>query len=263
MSGRGDPAVASPSGETSSSYPRLRTNLTPRGKEGTQTPASRSPTQSRAASPLRFFGWNLHRNHSRDEPFIPVDPFQLHLRFFASPTSTPRRSSVDLHNLQCDDACTACLPFPVCTPVRNKRLRECGSGLHAFFVDILPRQLYLHCLFRLPALYFSRVARIFEDAEVSRHEIQRMIEACMPATEPNENIGTASAAAAGLAGGAAGLAPTQGLRHGGSAFPFPVDWNPPAVSPALARFKHSWEQFVDSLLREWKTLNLVSVLLCT
>ncbi|KAF7799967.1 hypothetical protein EIP86_011210 [Pleurotus ostreatoroseus] len=148
--------------------------------------------------------------------------------------------------------------------MRNKRLRTFGSGLRAFFIDVLPRQIYLHFLFRLPALYFSRVARIFEDAEVSKHEIQRMIEACMLPNETNEDIGTASAAAgAGLAGAAAGLAHSQGVRYGGSAFPFPVDWNPPSVSPALARFKHSWEQFVDSLLREWKTLNLVSVLLCT
>jgi hypothetical protein len=43
--------------------------------------------------------------------------------------------------------------------------------------------------------------------------------------------------------------------------PFPDDWSPPDVSPALIRFKHSWEAFIDSLLREWKTLNLVSVLL--
>lgn len=186
------------------------------------------------------------------------------MRFFASPSSTPRRSSIDLHDIQCDEACTACLPLPACTPVRNKKLRACGTGLRAFFVDSLPRQLYLHVLFRLPALYFTRVSRIFEDAEVSRHEIQRMIEACMPAAEPNGDNGIASAAAgAGLAGAAAGLAHPQGTRHGGSVFPFPVDWSPPSVSPALARFKHSWEQFVDSLLREWKTLNLVSVLLCT
>lgn len=45
--------------------------------------------------------------------------------------------------------------------------------------------------------------------------------------------------------------------------PFPEDWTPPAVSPALARFKNSWEEFIDSLLREWKTLNLVSALFCS
>lgn len=82
----------------------------------------------------------------------------------------------------------------------------------------------------------------------------------MPATDPND--GVASTAIAGPSG-ATGLSRAQGQRFGAPAFPFPEDWNPPSVSPALARFKHSWEQFVDSLIREWKTLNLVSVLLCT
>ncbi|KAI0313576.1 hypothetical protein OF83DRAFT_1065264, partial [Amylostereum chailletii] len=43
--------------------------------------------------------------------------------------------------------------------------------------------------------------------------------------------------------------------------PFPEDWTVPVVSPALARFKQSWEDFVDSLIKEWKTLNVVSALL--
>jgi hypothetical protein len=43
--------------------------------------------------------------------------------------------------------------------------------------------------------------------------------------------------------------------------PFPEEWVPPNVSPALARFKRSWENFVDSLVREWKTLNVLSALL--
>ena len=51
-----------------------------------------------------------------------------------------------------------------------------GAGVRGFVVDTLPRQVYLHSLLRLPALSFSRVARIFEDAEVSKHEIQRMID---------------------------------------------------------------------------------------
>ncbi|KIJ90622.1 hypothetical protein K443DRAFT_116351 [Laccaria amethystina LaAM-08-1] len=45
--------------------------------------------------------------------------------------------------------------------------------------------------------------------------------------------------------------------------PFPEDWTPPLVSPSLFRFKHSWEAFIDSLLREWKTLNVVSALLAS
>ena len=44
----------------------------------------------------------------------------------------------------------------------------------AFALDTLPRQLYLHFLFRLPSIYFSRVSRIFEEAEMSLPEIKRV-----------------------------------------------------------------------------------------
>lgn len=112
------------------------------------------------------------------------------------------------------------------------------------FSDTLPRQLYLCLLLRLPAVYFSRVARIFEDAEVSRNDMQRIIESNRPS-----KLSTSSRRATYNA-----APPT---------LPFPEDWTPPAVSPALARFKNSWEEFIDSLLREWKTLNLVSALICS
>ncbi|KAF9530921.1 hypothetical protein CPB83DRAFT_809825 [Crepidotus variabilis] len=45
--------------------------------------------------------------------------------------------------------------------------------------------------------------------------------------------------------------------------PFPDEWTPGSVPPALIRFKHSWEAFIDSLVREWKTLNVVSALLAS
>ncbi|KAG6877815.1 hypothetical protein C0993_003599 [Termitomyces sp. T159_Od127] len=66
----------------------------------------------------------------------------------------------------------------------------------------------------------------------------------------------APAAGIGLAAhlGTAGAGPHLPL-------PFPDEWTPPHVSPALIRFKNSWEVFVDSLIREWKTLNVVSALL--
>ncbi|KAF7354045.1 hypothetical protein MVEN_01091400 [Mycena venus] len=40
-------------------------------------------------------------------------------------------------------------------------------------------------------------------------------------------------------------------------------WLPPdaAVPPHLLNFRHSWEGFIDSLLREWKTQNVVSALM--
>jgi hypothetical protein len=188
------------------------------------TPGSLTPSRppSRAASPLRFLQqWALHRTHSRDEPFIPIDPFKWHFRI-CSPRSTNNQSL----------PITCCIPI---VPIQDDR------GL---FSDTLPRQLYLSLLLRLPAVYFSRVARIFEDAEVSRNDMQRIIESNRPS-----KLSTASNRATNNA------APTV--------LPFPEDWTPPAVSPALARFKNSWEEFIDSLLREWKTLNLVSALICS
>ncbi|KAI0092886.1 hypothetical protein BDY19DRAFT_926949 [Irpex rosettiformis] len=259
-SGPGSPSVRS----RESSRPRHQSNSSP-NKDGAATPMSRSPSPSRTASPRRLFGWGLHRAHSRDEPFIPHDPFQLHWRFFASPSSTPQRPSLELSDVSCEDACTCCLPLPISCRLSSKsKLRTCGSGMRTFLLDTVPRQLYLHVLLRLPAFYFSRVSRIFEDAEVSKHEVQRLIAACAPAQ--SDNGVTSAAAGIGMSMGAA-MAGTparpNGFRPGNSVFPLPADWDPPSVSPALSRFKHSWEAFVDSLLREWKTLNLVSVLICT
>ena len=72
---------------------------------------------------------------------------------------------------------------------------------------------------------------------------------------------------------ASGAVPAAGVSAAGGAataismthmpLPFPDEWSPPLVSPALVRFKHSWEDFIDSLLREWKTLNVVSALLAS
>ncbi|KAG6853452.1 hypothetical protein C0991_004310 [Blastosporella zonata] len=90
-----------------------------------------------------------------------------------------------------------------------------------FFFDSLPRQIYLLLLLYLPSFYFSRVARIFEEAEMTLPEIENM------ALQ-------------------AGSIPVDQLQ-----------WS----SPAGANLKATWEGFIDSLLREWKTLNIVSVLL--
>ncbi len=44
----------------------------------------------------------------------------------------------------------------------------------AFLSDTLPRQIYLHLLLRIPALYFSRVDHIFTDADLTFAEIKDM-----------------------------------------------------------------------------------------
>ncbi|KAG8932248.1 hypothetical protein FRC01_014889 [Tulasnella sp. 417] len=50
-------------------------------------------------------------------------------------------------------------------------------------------------------------------------------------------------------------------RQSGMDFPIQVQWVPGVVSPGLARFRNEWEDFVDNLLKEWKTFNVVSALL--
>ncbi|KAJ6583897.1 hypothetical protein DFH09DRAFT_911185 [Mycena vulgaris] len=37
--------------------------------------------------------------------------------------------------------------------------------------------------------------------------------------------------------------------------------DPTVLPPSLLNFRSSWEGFIDSLMREWKTLNIISVLL--
>ncbi|KAI1792593.1 hypothetical protein LXA43DRAFT_972494 [Ganoderma leucocontextum] len=125
-----------------------------------------------------------------------------------------------------------------------------------FFTYTLPRILYLSFLLHLPALYWQRVARVFEDAELSKPEIERLIDACGDfAHDPSVD----AVIAAGFA------TPTNNMsaKPLPNGLPYPEEWTPPMVSPALARFKLSWENFVDTLMREWKTFNLVSALLTT
>ncbi|KAF7345430.1 hypothetical protein MVEN_01561000 [Mycena venus] len=105
----------------------------------------------------------------------------------------------------------------------------------AFVVlEYTPRQIYLHFLLRIPSLYFSRVTRIFEDARLSLPDIKRMARAKTDQWDASANF----------------------------------IWQPSMQTPdqmplprSLLQFRSSWEGFIDSLMREWKTLNVISVLL--
>ncbi|KAJ7290391.1 hypothetical protein C8J57DRAFT_997864, partial [Mycena rebaudengoi] len=101
------------------------------------------------------------------------------------------------------------------------------------FFRKIPQQVYLHILLRLPMLYFSRVTRLFEDANLSLPDIRRMAVA------------------------------TAEQWKDGSPGALLTTWLPDdaIVSPHLLNFRHSWEGFIDSLLREWKTQNVVSALM--
>ncbi|KAJ7165891.1 hypothetical protein C8R46DRAFT_1096498 [Mycena filopes] len=196
-----------------------------------------SQSRSRAASPLRIFqhlSAGFHRRNP-DDPFVPVNPFEFtRLGFYSFGLCFGSNTTTALDGEQ--------------DTIDHAKL---------FFTDTLPRQVYLHLLLRLPSMYFSRVARIFEDAEVSRPDIERMIDAGIrgdslemyspPTMSARESVATSI------------RAPTPSATH--IPLPFPDEWTPAVVSPALVRFKHSWEDFIGSLIKEWKTLNVVSALL--
>lgn len=92
-----------------------------------------------------------------------------------------------------------------------------------FFTNVLLQQIYLNCLLRLPYMYYSRVDQIFQDAQLTMEEIKEMALRDSVAED------------------------SQG----------PYSQMPKAYS----RLKKNWERFIDNLMREWKTLNIISGLL--
>ncbi|KAJ6465961.1 hypothetical protein C8R47DRAFT_1154597 [Mycena vitilis] len=185
-----------------------------------------SQSRSRAASPLRILQHLSAGFRRRSDPFVPVNPFEC--------TRAGFYSCFHFNSTETSDG--------------DKK-----TDPRILFADTLPRQIYLHLLLRLPAMYFSRVARIFEDAEVSRPDIERMIDAGIGGEALELDMYSPPASAR------ESLASVRATTHG--PLPAPDEWTPAVVSPALIRFKHSWEDFIGSLIKEWKTLNVVSALL--
>ena len=238
-----------------------------------------SPSRSRATSPLRMLrdlSARLHLDRTvSEERFVPVDPFHFKIRLPLCGLRSCHDKQHDLENGRGSDSSGA---YDCDLPVNS--IKSWDRDTRIFLMDTLPRELYLNFLLRLPAMYFSRVARIFRDAEVSRPDIERMINNSsgagggMPTTPQSGEPNAAPLLQDSITGRLApGAVPTAGVSAAGGAttgismthmpLPFPDEWSPPLVSPALVRFKHSWEDFIDSLLREWKTLNVVSALLAS
>ncbi|KAJ7708999.1 hypothetical protein B0H17DRAFT_916919 [Mycena rosella] len=143
-----------------------------------------------------------------------------------------------------DAASSDGLPPPAISNGRRKGYLhgDLSLGAHAaltaaflFVFDSIPRLFYLHLLLRIPSLYFSRVTRIFEDARLSLPDIKRMARARAEQWNPSENHAV----------------PSMFLVHP----------DQQALPHSLLIFRSSWENFIDSLMREWKTLNVISVLL--
>ncbi|KAG6831408.1 hypothetical protein H0H87_005229 [Tephrocybe sp. NHM501043] len=154
--------------------------------------------------------------------YLSVDPFRGHKKTKEAKTSLPMAYD-DYKEYPPSE-----VPDYVVYPYAHRRtvilalLIDFLNSMFGFFFDSLPRQIYLLFLLYLPSFYFSRVARIFEEAEMTMPEIENMA-----------------------------------LQVMGSLTIQELQWS----SPASANLKATWEGFIDSLLREWKTLNIVSVLL--
>lgn len=192
-----------------------------------QDPPSRSPPL-RSQSPYR--GWQLRRNphfwptptphtsHGTGRPWSrPCDPYA----FPDGQASRPER--LRLKHARNDGSWACCGSYSLQSALSNVPMFPAT----VFWIEYFARQVYRHFLLRLPSLYFRRVWRIIFVAQVSRAELDQMIQ----------------------------------QRQLGAEFPIQVQWIPPVVSPGLARFRNEWEDFIDNLLREWKTFNVVSALL--
>ena len=101
--------------------------------------------------------------------------------------------------------------------------------IFAFLFDTLPRHIYLNLMLRLPYLYFIHVVRVFEDAEMSMPEIKEM---ALDAINYLKNPTTDKSK----------------VLHLG-------------LNPRYDNLSKSWGAFVDSLIREWRMMNIISVLL--
>jgi hypothetical protein len=205
------------------------TTQPPRGNSPAQTPAHRghtarsTPTKgfhsprsgSRSRSQSPRRFWPLFRTSSPGEPWEPKDPYRL--------------------QLQLDE-------------LRRRRdtMLKCW--------DQMLRQIYRHFLLRLPSVYFTRVSKVFEEAELSRVEVQKMIDASKRARSRRLRRGHRQAQSESHA---RHQMPVDSLDF----WPSDREWTTPIVSPSLQSFKQSWDELMESLQKEWKTLNVVSALL--
>lgn len=139
---------------------------------------------------------------------------------------------------------------------------KAGSGLSALqyakaiVVDSFLAQLYLLGLLRLPALYFTRVSRIFVDHELILPELAELVASVAARESPGQEQ------AALRTGQSLNAANANANANPMSAETWTISGLSEDELPrSYTRLMKTWEDFIDSLLKEWKILNLVSVLL--
>jgi hypothetical protein len=103
-----------------------------------------------------------------------------------------------------------------------------AASIFKFLVKVF----YQCILLFVPRIYFSRVERILRSAQMSMEDMENMV--------------------------VVGLGKWSSKRRNNR---IPVYIQNSSLYPAFRQFSSSWEIFIDSLMEEWKTFNIVSVLL--
>ncbi|TFK72066.1 hypothetical protein BDN72DRAFT_378122 [Pluteus cervinus] len=90
-------------------------------------------------------------------------------------------------------------------------------------------QFYVLLLFRFPAMYFDRFAHVLEHMDLTRQQVDDVVYARRRSEQqPQPNLGHVAEA---------------------------------EIPQGLVRFRKCWESLMESLSKEWETMNIVSVLL--
>lgn len=122
------------------------------------------------------------------------------------------------------------LPGSITPPYQNP-----VRGLWIFkHTKEIAQEIYNLFLLRLPSLYYLRVIRIFTEADLTLGQLKKMV--LVTAAEEK----------------------STGLTTGN---PVDIGGQKESIPPAFDKLKQTWESFIDSVMREWKTFNVISVLL--
>lgn len=113
------------------------------------------------------------------------------------------------------------------TPTTIPKEEPLKIRIYILIVRVILPQIYLHGLLRVPYLYLSRVHEIFQDSTITLKDFENLT--LMDGAEPGAN---------------------------GSMSDFSD-----SSKQSYARMKANWEMFIDGLMREWKTFNIISGLL--
>ncbi|KAF6742560.1 hypothetical protein DFP72DRAFT_1053949 [Ephemerocybe angulata] len=165
-------------------------------------------------------------DHASTPPQAPL-PEDEHTELQEKPQEPKREERPQTEDAQ-PELATVAQP-PEVTPAAPLPWLALALGI---ILDQIPRQIYLYLLLRLPALYWSRVTRIFQDANMSMSDIKEM---ALELAQNGDSERTLMEE---------GILPYMASR-----------------SSSFSNLRNSWHHFISSLLAEWTTLNIISVLL--